>query len=591
VSGAPARIVASGPALTPDDVADRMGAIEATYGDQGDAQVVVADGFGVRVVVHHGALTVADGVGEHRRERTYSKVGAPQRLVVAGDGIVSTEALSWCRAQGVAVVVLRAGDVLLGASPPGRDDARIRRQQALAGVDGSPVGLGIVRYLLTEKLRGQARVLTSTLGDDDTASTVLDMAGGIEVAETIDECRQLEAVAAAAYFAAWAGHPAAAVGFVAKDRRRVPLHWCVFDSRRSAITGAANTNRLAERPINALLNYMYRLAEVEARFALVRLGLDPGLGCLHLDAAGRDSLALDVIEPLRPKVDAFALALVAERTFAKRDFIERSDGHVRIAAPLSHELAATMPTWRREVAPYAEAVAHAFTDAVAGKTTKTTPLTGSKAIAATAEVQRRKAQAARARAGGLHRASKPVRRPRALAPEKAAGALARCLTCGGPLTRPRHVRCEQCWERQGGAQSREARRRRGRSIAMARSELDAWRAEHPHANANPAHFAAIRAGLAGVTLAEIMAACGVSKATASGWRSGRHVPPLARWETLAALAGVKVPAGAEVVTLDQRADLREQCADDAMHELATALAREEAESASEPLAPVVAVAR
>jgi CRISPR-associated endonuclease Cas1 len=594
VSRAPARIVASGPVLTPDDVADRMGAIEVTFSDQGDAQVVVADGFGVRVVVHHGALVVADGVGEHRRERTYSKVGSPQRLVVAGDGIVSTEALSWCRANGSAVVVLRAGDVLLGASPAGRDDARIRRQQALAGVDGSPVGLAVVRYLLTEKLRGQARVLTSTLADDDTASTVLDMAGGIEVAGTIDECRQLEAVAAAAYFAAWAGHPATAVGFVAKDRRRVPPHWCVFDSRRSAITGAANTNRLAERPINALLSYVYRLAEVEARFALVRLGLDPGLGCLHLDAAGRDSLALDVIEPLRPKVDAFVLRLVAERTFAKRDFIERSDGHVRIAAPLTHELAATMPTWRREVAPYAEAVAHAFTDAVAGKTTKTTPLTASKAIAATAEVQRRKAAEARARAeaaGGLHRAGKPVRRPRAVAPEKAAGALARCLTCGGPLTRPRHVRCEKCWERQGGAQSRDARRRRGRSIAAARSELDAWRAEHPHANADPAHFAPIRAGLAGVTLAEIMAACGVSKATASGWRSGRHVPPLARWETLAALAGVKVPAGAEVVTLDQRADLREQCADDAMHEEAAALAREEAASASEPLAPVVAVAR
>ena len=543
---AAARAVASGPVLAAEDVADRMGAIEATYSTESDGRVVVVDGFGCRATVEHGALRVQDGVGEHRRDRTFGKVAPPERVVVAGDGMLTTEALSWCKAQGTAVVVLRAGDVLLGASPPGRDDARVRRAQALAGIDGSPVGLGIVRSLLTEKLRGQARNLATIFSDEDTASTLLDLAGGIEVAGSVDEARQLEAVAAAAYFATWAGHPATAVGFVAKDRSRVPPHWRVFDSRRSAITGAANTNRLAERPLNALLNITYRLAEVEARFACVRLGLDPGLGCLHLDAAGRDSLALDLIEPVRSDVDRFVLDLVAERTFAKRTFVERSDGHVRVSAPLSHELAATMPTWRRAVAPFAEAVAHAFADAVAGKTTKTTPLTARKATAASAEVRRRKAQAALAKAqadAGLHRAAQPVRRRRAPAPATAAGALARCLTCGGPLTRPRHVRCEACWERQGGAQSREARRRRGRSIAMARSELDRWRAEHPHASARPEDFAAIRAGLGSVTLAAIMAATGCSKATASGWRSGRHVPPLARWEILAKLADVPVPDG------------------------------------------------
>ncbi len=545
IVSAPARVISSSSPMSAEDVADRLGAIAETYASAGDPQVVVADGHSARVLVRYGELVIVDGVAEHVRERAYSKVGAPSRLVVAGDGMLTTEALAWSRANGTAVVVLRAGDVLLGASPPGRDDARLRRQQALAGVDGSAVGLGIVRDLLAAKLRGQARVLTTTFTADDTASTVLDLAGGIEVARTVDECRQLEAVAAAAYFATWAGHPATAVGFVAKDRRRVPPHWRTYDSRRSAITGAANTNRLAERPVNALLNYTYRLAEVEARFACVRLGLDPGLGMLHLDAPGRDSLALDVLEPLRPVVDRFVLDLVAERTFSKRDFVERSDGHVRVAAPLSHELAATMPTWRREVAPWAEAVAHALTDAVAGRTTKTTPLTAARTIAASAEVRRRKAEEARERAeaaGGLHRAAKPVRRPRAVAPEKAAAGMARCLDCGGVLTRPRHIRCEACWERQPG-QSREARRRRGRSIAMARSELDAWRAEHPHATADPAHFASIRAGLATVKLAEIMGAVGCSKASASSWRSGRVVPALRHWEALAVLAGVEVPDG------------------------------------------------
>lgn len=531
------RVVTEGPALSPEDVVDRVGAIAAAYGADGDGRVVVADGFGVRVTVEHGALTITDGVGEHNRDRLYGKVSAPERLVVAGDGFLTTEALAWCRARGTAVVVLRAGEVLLGASPPGRDDARIRRAQALAA--GSEPGLAVVRYLLTAKLTGQAAVLRDVFDAGETATTIDDLADGIGVAETVDECRQLEAVAAAAYFATWADHPATMVGFVAKDRSRVPPHWRVFDSRRSAITGASNTNRQAERPINALLNLTYRLAEIEARFACVRLGLDPGLGVLHADAAGRDSLALDVLEPIRPVVDRFVLELIAERMFHKRDFVERSDGHVRVAAPLSHELAATMPTWRKGVAPHAEKVAHHFADQVAGKLTVTTPLTGTKGRAASTDVRLRKARAAREQLEATTaqaRSTLPKRRPRTTTPDRAAALFATCVDCGGPLERSRHVRCPSCWEKQPG-QSRDARKRRGRSIAMARTELERWKAEHPHARVNPEEFAPIREGLSKVSLADIMEATGCSRSAASQWRSGRYVPALRHWKQLATLAG------------------------------------------------------
>ncbi|MDA8380332.1 MAG: CRISPR-associated endonuclease Cas1 [Actinomycetota bacterium] len=547
-----ARVVAGSRPMAAEDVADRLSAIADTYGATGDPQVVVCDGFGCKVTVRSGALCVADGVGEHRRERRYAKVAAPERLVVRGDGFVTTEALRWCKAQGCAAVILAAGDVVLSSSPPGRDDPRIRRAQALATTSGA--GLAITRRLLAAKLGGQAGVLRAVLGAADTASTLDDLAGGVEVAGQVEEARQLEAVAAAAYFAAWAGHPATAVRFVAKDRRRVPPHWSAFDSRRSAITGAANTNRLAERPANALLNYCYRLAEIEARFACVRLGLDPGLGVLHTDAVGRDSLALDLIEPVRPTIDRFVLELIAERTFAKREFVERSDGHVRCAAPLTHELARTLPTWRRAIAPHAEAVAHAFADEVAGKIARTTPLTGAKGRAASAEVRRRKAEEARTRAesaNSAHAATRPKRRPRAVDPEAAASLFATCVDCGGPLTRSRNVRCPACWENQP-AQSRDARKRRGRSIAMARSELERWKADHPHAKHRPEDFAAIRSGLAGVTLAKIAAATGMSKASASTWRSGRQVPALRHWPALASLAGSDAPDALDPVSVSPR---------------------------------------
>ena len=408
-------------ALSDEDVADILEGVMATYSMPGDPHVVVAEGFGLRVSVERGALRVEDGIGADRRRRPYEVVAPPERLVVVGEGTLSTDALAWCQSQGTAVVVLARDDVLLAGSPPGRNDARLRRAQALAA--GSRGGLVVVRRLLGAKLAGQAKVLRDVLGELSTAETLGDLARGAELAADMEEAKGYEGTGAAAYWGCWSGHPATAVRFVAHDRKRVPPHWRSFDTRRSVITGATNTNRLADRPLNALLNLCYKLAEVEARFACVRLGLDPGLGVLHLDAPGRDSLAWDLLEPLRPVVDRFVLELVAERSFAKRDFAERADGHVRVMPPLAHELAAVMPAWRRAVAPHAEAMAHIFAEQVEGKLTLTTPLTASEGIAAQAQVRRRKAAEARERAEAEHAKygnAKPVRRPAPAQPERAA---------------------------------------------------------------------------------------------------------------------------------------------------------------------------
>lgn len=44
-----------------------------------------------------------------------------------------------------------------------------------------------------------------------------------------------------------------------------------------------NSPRLATNPANAILNYLYAILEVEARLALATLGLNPGIGVLHVD--------------------------------------------------------------------------------------------------------------------------------------------------------------------------------------------------------------------------------------------------------------------------------------------------------------------
>jgi CRISPR/Cas system-associated endonuclease Cas1 len=67
---------------------------------------------------------------------------------------------------------------------------------------------------------------------------------------------------------------------------------------------------LATNPAGAILNYLYSLVEAETTLACHAVGLDPGLGIFHVDQRDRASLALDLMEAVRPLVDSYVLALV-----------------------------------------------------------------------------------------------------------------------------------------------------------------------------------------------------------------------------------------------------------------------------------------
>ena len=91
--------------------------------------------------------------------------------------------------------------------------------------------------------------------------------------------------------------------------------------------------------------------------ACLACGLDPGLGVFHVDQNGRDSLALDLMEAVRPQVDAYLLDLLGVRTFSSKDFVETRRGVCRVLAPLTHPLAETTTQWARLIAPVVENVA------------------------------------------------------------------------------------------------------------------------------------------------------------------------------------------------------------------------------------------
>jgi hypothetical protein len=199
-----------------------------------------------------------------------------------------------------------------------------------------------------------SNVARHKLLDTSTADTIARFKAELPAADSISSIRLIESQAARAYWSAWSTLP---INFPKNDLPRIPDHWLSFGARVSPITGSP---RLAANPPNAILNYLYSVLESEARLAAASLGLDPGLGVLHVDTSARDSLACDLMEPVRSEVDAYLLDWITRQPLRREWFSEQGDGNCRLSASFAVQLSETAPIWRRAVAPIAEWVAHAI---------------------------------------------------------------------------------------------------------------------------------------------------------------------------------------------------------------------------------------
>ena len=317
--------------------------------------VVSLWGYGIQVRVDRGHLVLESGIGPDRYYARLPRVGhGLTRLVVIGsDGMVSLAALRWLSAQGVAFSVLeRTGKVLFVTGPVRSSDAKLRRSQALAHSNGA--ALRISRELITRKLAAQEQVARHNLLDSRTADLIARFNAELPTVDSISGIRLIEAQAARAYWNAWSTLP---INFPKSDLPRVPQHWRVFGARVSPISGSP---RSACNSPNAILNYAYSLLESEARLAVACMGLDVGLGVLHTDTTARDSLACDVMEPIRPQVDSYVLGLITRGYLSRSWFYEQPDGNCRLMSMFASRLSETASTWRRAVAPIAEWVAREF---------------------------------------------------------------------------------------------------------------------------------------------------------------------------------------------------------------------------------------
>jgi CRISPR-associated endonuclease Cas1 len=314
--------------------------------------VVTLYGYGIRVNMDRGHLLLQDGIGADRRTFRLARVGhGLKRLVIIGsDGFVSLAALRWLADQDAAFTLLeRTGKVLAVTGPVRPSDARLRLAQGRALSNGT--ALAISKELISAKLLGQETLARDKMKNSAAADSIAGFRMRLEDAENLDSVRTLEARAAVAYWNAWRDVP---ILWPKADLRRVPDHWRVFGTRASPLTGGP---RLAVNPANALLNFIFAVCESEARLALAVLGLDPGIGFLHLPRANRDSLAFDIMEPVRPEVERWLYQWLSAEPLRRADFFETATGNCRLMSQLCARLSETGTTWKRLMGPWVEHVA------------------------------------------------------------------------------------------------------------------------------------------------------------------------------------------------------------------------------------------
>ena len=76
-----------------------------------------------------------------------------------------------------------------------------------------------------------------------------------------------------------------------------------------------------------------------------------------MDAPARDSLACDLMEPVRPEIDAWLLDWITREPLKREWFFEQRDGNCRLMGSFAARLSQTAPMWARAVAPLTEWVA------------------------------------------------------------------------------------------------------------------------------------------------------------------------------------------------------------------------------------------
>lgn len=239
-------------------------------------------------------------------------------LVCFGNVLCSPYLLGFCAERDVTVSFMTEhGRFLASVRGPVSGNVLLRRQQYRL-VDDERVARAVSANIVAAKIANSRSVIGRTLRDHrdkvpalplaDSARELARYVKQIEKADTVDEVRGVEGVAAAQYF-------------------RVFDHLIV--DQKDGFRFRERSRRPPLDPVNALLSFAYTLLAHDVRSALETVGLDPAVGFLHRDRPGRPGLALDLMEEFRaPIADRLVLSLISRRQIRPSGFRRAENGAV-----------------------------------------------------------------------------------------------------------------------------------------------------------------------------------------------------------------------------------------------------------------------
>ena len=263
--------------------------------------------YQARVGYRRGSLLVAKPDGKQR-----IPIQTLDAVILFG-GQITTEALTQLVNHNIRVAALtRGGKSRFTVNRPLSGNVHLRQAQHQAAADPART-LDITRNIVAAKLQNSRRVI-ARWGRDHTNTSVRtelrDRADQIgerisrtAVAETPHSLRGVEGDAARLHFGAM----------------RILLS-------HGPLPFTARMRRPPRDPVNALLGMCYGMVLTEVAGAVETVGLDPQIGFMHRARSGRASLALDLMEELRPIVDRFIVGAARRRQMQPDDFTTTPGG-------------------------------------------------------------------------------------------------------------------------------------------------------------------------------------------------------------------------------------------------------------------------
>lgn len=241
-----------------------------------------------------------------------------QGIVCFGNVAISPFLLGSASEMGISISFLsQFGKFLARVQGPVAGNVLLRRAQYRMTDDPEKTA-SVIRQILTGKFSNCRTVLQRALRDhpekvnaDSLGKAIWKLEEGlsrIQRENDPDVLRGIEGELARAYFGVFNELiTAQKADFFFKERsRRPPLD-----------------------RVNALLSYVYTILYHDIRSALEAAGLDPAVGFLHRDRPGRLSLALDLMEEMRPFfADRLVLSLINLKQIDSGQFTVTDSGAV-----------------------------------------------------------------------------------------------------------------------------------------------------------------------------------------------------------------------------------------------------------------------